>query len=90
MGLLVIASFCSSRPLGDGEIKCRWKMWDYRPSTPKNSSPRAALKSPVEEKAGQTYDAFLKRNDQELGIRSYGACVDLLVAWERTKNETNR
>ena len=24
---------------------------------------------------------FLKGNDQTLGIRSYGACVDLLVAY---------
>lgn len=55
-----------------------------------NNAYWAALESPVEEKAGQTYDAFLKQNDQELGMRSYGACVDLLVAWERTKNETNR
>ena len=29
----------------------------------------------------QVYDSFLKGNDQELGIRSYGACVDLLVAY---------
>ena len=53
-----------------------------------NNAYWAALESPVEEKAGQTYDAFLKQNDQELGMRSYGACVDLLVAWERTKSET--
>jgi len=39
----------------------------------------AALESPVEDAAGDVYDTFLKRNDQELGIRSYGACVDLLV-----------
>lgn len=38
-----------------------------------------ALKSPAEDVAGDMYDSFLKRNDQELGIRSYGACVDLLV-----------
>ena len=35
----------------------------------------------MEDAAQQTYDAFLKGNDQELGIHSYGACVDLLVAW---------
>ena len=45
----------------------------------------AALESPLEDRAGQTYDAFLKQNDQELGLRSYGACVDLLVAWEKSK-----
>ena len=27
------------------------------------------------------YDSFLRSNDQELGIRSYGACVDLLVQY---------
>ena len=37
--------------------------------------------SPMEEKAAEVYDSFLKGNDQELGIRSYGACVDLLVAY---------
>lgn len=38
-----------------------------------------ALESPVEDVAGDMYDSFLKGNDQELGIQSYGACVDLLV-----------
>ena len=45
----------------------------------------AALESPLEDRAGQTYDAFLKQNGQELGLRSYGACVDLLVAWEKSR-----
>ena len=40
-----------------------------------------ALESPVEEAAEQAYDSFLKGNGQELGMRSYGACVDLLVAY---------
>ena len=40
-----------------------------------------SLSSPVEEVAEGVYDHFLKGNDQELGIRSYGACVDLLVAY---------
>lgn len=38
-----------------------------------------ALDSPLEDAAEDVYDSFLKSNDQELGIRSYGACVDLLV-----------
>lgn len=38
-----------------------------------------ALESPLEDAAEDVYDSFLKSNDQELGIRSYGACVDLLV-----------
>ena len=40
-----------------------------------------ALESPVEDAAGQAYDSFLKENGQELGMKSYGACVDLLVNW---------
>lgn len=40
-----------------------------------------ALESPLEDAAGDVYDSFLKSNDQELGIRSYGACVDLLVSY---------
>ncbi len=39
----------------------------------------AALASPAEDAAEDAYDAFLKSNGQELGIPSYGACVDLLV-----------
>ena len=31
------------------------------------------------------YDSFLRSNDQELGIRSYGACVDLLVLYFRNE-----
>ena len=40
-----------------------------------------ALESPVEEAAEQAYDTFLKGQGQELGIQSYGACVDLLVTY---------
>lgn len=40
-----------------------------------------SLESPVEDTAGAMYDSFLKGNNQELGIRSYGACVDLLVSY---------
>lgn len=39
----------------------------------------SSLESPLEDAAEDAYDSFLKSNDQELGIRSYGACVDLLV-----------
>ncbi|WP_160634455.1 DUF3810 domain-containing protein [Pseudoflavonifractor sp. 60] len=46
-----------------------------------NNAYWAALDSPVEDAAGDVYDTFLKSNDQELGIRSYGACVDLLVSY---------
>ena len=43
--------------------------------------------SPAEDAAKAVYDGFLQSHDQELGMKSYGACVDLLVAyyfdWER-------
>jgi len=48
-----------------------------------NNAYWAALASPVEDLAEQAYDSFLKGNGQTMGIRSYGACVDLLVAWIR-------
>ena len=44
-----------------------------------------ALESPAEDMAGDMYDSFLRSNDQELGIRSYGACVDLLVNYYKSK-----
>lgn len=44
----------------------------------------AARQSSVEDAAEQVYDSFLKGNDQSLGTRSYGACVDLLVTWMGT------
>ena len=46
-----------------------------------NNSYWRNLDSQVEEVAEQAYDSFLKGNGQELGMRSYGACVDLLVAY---------
>ena len=46
-----------------------------------NNAYWAALESPVSDGAEQAYDSFLKGNGQELGIHSYGACVDLLVAY---------
>ncbi len=39
----------------------------------------AQFKTPLEEWSRDAYDAFLKSQGEELGIRSYGACVDLLV-----------
>lgn len=46
-----------------------------------NNNYWAALESPMEDAAEQAYDSFLKGNGQSLGMRSYGACVDLLVEW---------
>ena len=39
------------------------------------------FETPVEKAAGKVYDNFLQNYGQELGMRSYGACVDLLVAY---------
>ena len=46
-----------------------------------NNAYWAARQSAAEETASRTYDAFLKSNDQTLGVKSYGACVDLLVTY---------
>lgn len=40
----------------------------------------ASFEGPVEELAENTYTAFLEGYGQDLGMASYGACVDLLVA----------
>lgn len=50
-----------------------------------NSAYWHALESPLEDAAEEIYDSFLKSNDQALGIRSYGACVDLLVNYFGTQ-----
>ena len=50
-----------------------------------NSRYWAQFESPVETVATTVYDSYLKHNDQELGIKSYGACVDLLVEYYKNK-----
>jgi hypothetical protein len=37
--------------------------------------------TPVAEAVSVMYDGYLKANGEELGISSYGACVDMLVSW---------
>lgn len=37
------------------------------------------FESPIEEISNEVYDKFLKHNDQKLGNKSYGACVDLII-----------
>ena len=41
----------------------------------------AAMETRTTKAASVVYDSYLRSNGQELGIRSYGACVDLIVAW---------
>ena len=45
-----------------------------------NNAYWAAMEGPVQTVAETTYSGFLQSYGQELGMRSYGACVDLLVA----------
>ena len=45
-----------------------------------NNAYWAAMEGPVQTAAESTYSGFLQSYGQELGMRSYGACVDLLVA----------
>lgn len=42
--------------------------------------------TPVAEASNKVNDAYLKANGQELGVRSYGRMVDLLLAYFRTDN----
>mgnify|MGYP004530000929 CR=1 FL=1 len=41
----------------------------------------AQFEGPVEKVSNQIYDGFLKSYGNTLGVKSYGACVDLLVAY---------
>ena len=41
----------------------------------------AQFKSPITDMSETAYDGFLQNQSQALGMKSYGACVDLLVAW---------
>ena len=57
---------------------------ELRQDWQENNAYWAVRQSSVEQAAEQAYDSYLKGNDQDLGVRSYGACVDLLVTWMRT------
>ena len=37
------------------------------------------FETPVQTVSNAVYEGFLQSYDQELGLKSYGACVDLLV-----------
>ena len=41
----------------------------------------ARWEGPAREAGEKVYTEFLKSYDQELGMKSYGACVDLLVEY---------
>jgi hypothetical protein len=41
----------------------------------------ARFQSPATDAVTAMYDGYLKDNGQTLGVRSYGACVDMLVTW---------
>ncbi|MGM9521577.1 MAG: DUF3810 domain-containing protein [Oscillospiraceae bacterium] len=46
-----------------------------------NNSYWSTMESVITTASETVYDGYLKANGQELGIKSYGACVDLLVAY---------
>ena len=48
-----------------------------------------AVTDVVKDTVDTAYDGYLKAQRQELGIRSYGACVDLLVEYYKTNNIIN-
>ncbi len=47
----------------------------------------AAFETPVQEASNTVYEGFLHSYDQELGLKSYGACVDLLVNYYFETNQ---
>lgn len=51
-----------------------------------NNSYWRSMESGITDAANTVYNAYLKSNGQELGIRSYGACVDLLVLYYAPSN----
>ena len=46
-----------------------------------NNAYWASFETPVNEATQSVYNSFLQSYGQELGVKSYGACVDLLVAY---------
>ena len=46
-----------------------------------NNAYWAGWEGPVQQTGERVYDAMLQSYGQPLGMRSYGACVDLLAAW---------
>lgn len=62
-------------------IADRWFTPELSQDWDDNNAYWDAFDSPASDAAETVYDGFLKSNDQELGIRSYGACVDLLVTY---------
>jgi hypothetical protein len=45
----------------------------------------AQFDTPVQTASNTVYEGFLHSYDQTLGLKSYGACVDLLVAYYETE-----
>jgi hypothetical protein len=44
--------------------------------------------SPAAEAVSAMYDGYLKSNGEELGVSSYGACVDMLATWLQSTPQT--
>lgn len=82
--------------LGNALYSADYDLW-YQAASTLNEAVRADLtdnneywqqfESPAEDAAKAVYEGFLQSYDQELGMRSYGACVDLLVAYYFDREE---
>lgn len=46
-----------------------------------NSEYWSSMQSPVTDASEKIYDTYLRANGQQKGIKSYGACVDMIVAY---------
>jgi hypothetical protein len=69
------------------EVSCR-ELWDALPENVRkdiraNNEYWAKYETRAAEVTEKIYDSFLKSNGQELGVESYGAVVDLLIAWHK-------
>lgn len=85
MGLIHLSNaLCRVDPMGWAALRQQFSP-ELAQDWNGNNAYWAARQSAVENAAEQAYDAFLKGNDQSLGVRSYGACVDLLVTWLGTR-----
>lgn len=49
-----------------------------------NNAYWSSMETKVTKTSEKVYDSYLRANGDERGVRSYGACVDLLVAWCKT------
>lgn len=59
---------------------------DVRRDWADNNDYWSKYQSPAAEAVSAMYDGYLKSNGEELGVSSYGACVDMLASWLATSD----